>query len=108
MSTQVTYATHVRIGSFAAKPSPVKIDLCLVWSKSGQTRAQLHCPLCANRRHRTLSFATKEAAIEPVYKRKFICSVEGEAVRFGCAPASPTSSRAMRILHYHCTTRALI
>jgi len=50
----------------------------------------------------------KEAAIEPVYKRKFICSVLREVVRYRCAPASPISSRAMRILHYHCTTRALI
>jgi hypothetical protein len=38
----------VRLGSKADKPPPIKIDLCLLWSKSGQTRAHLDCPLCAD------------------------------------------------------------
>src|SRR5450755_3557580 len=33
----------------ADNPYPAKVDPCPLWSKSGQTRAQLDCPLCANR-----------------------------------------------------------
>jgi hypothetical protein len=36
-----------RYGSLADKPSRAKTHLCPLWSKSGQTRAQLDCPLCA-------------------------------------------------------------
>ena len=39
---------NVRFGSLANKLSPAKIDGCPLWSKSGQTRAQLGCPLSAN------------------------------------------------------------
>jgi hypothetical protein len=38
---------NVAVGSKADNPSPAKIDLCPLWSKSGQTRAQLDCPLSA-------------------------------------------------------------
>jgi hypothetical protein len=37
----------VRFGSLADKPSGAEIHRCPLWSKSGQTRAQLDCPLCA-------------------------------------------------------------
>src|ERR1017187_10461372 len=37
-------------GSLADKSSRAKIQLCPVLSESGQTRARLDCPLCANRR----------------------------------------------------------
>jgi hypothetical protein len=39
----------VAYGSKADKPSRAKIHLCPLWSKSGQTRAQLDCSLSANR-----------------------------------------------------------
>jgi len=38
---------NVRFGSLADKPSRAKIQLCPLWSNSGQTRALLQCPLCA-------------------------------------------------------------
>jgi hypothetical protein len=38
-------------GSLATKPLRAKIHRCLLWSKSGQTRAQLDCPLCAMSKH---------------------------------------------------------
>jgi hypothetical protein len=41
-----------RFGSKADNPSAAKIDRCPLWSKSGQARVRLDCPLCANRRHR--------------------------------------------------------
>src|SRR5476649_467202 len=41
----------VSYGSLATKPLRAKIQLCLLWSKSGQTRVPLHCPLCAKSRH---------------------------------------------------------
>src|SRR5450759_3109183 len=41
-------------GSLSDKPSRAKIHLSPLWSESGQTRAQLDCPLSANRRHCTL------------------------------------------------------
>src|ERR1039458_3453783 len=37
-----------RFGSFAIDPSRPEIHLCLLWSKSGQTRTQLDCLLIAN------------------------------------------------------------
>src|SRR5450631_3050450 len=40
---------NVRSGSLADKPSRAKIQFCLLWSKSGQTRVRLDCPLCAIR-----------------------------------------------------------
>jgi len=43
---------NVRFGSLADKPAPAKIHPCPLWSKSGQTRAQLDCPLCAKSGHR--------------------------------------------------------
>jgi hypothetical protein len=41
---------NVRYGSLADKPSRAKIQLCLLWSKSGQTRAWLDCQLSAKSR----------------------------------------------------------
>jgi hypothetical protein len=41
-------APNVRFGSKADKPSRAKIQLCPLWSKSGQTRVRLDCPLCAD------------------------------------------------------------
>src|ERR1035437_8159990 len=38
---------NVRFGSKADNPSAAKIDRCPLWSKSGQTRAELDCPLSA-------------------------------------------------------------
>jgi hypothetical protein len=40
---------HVADGSKADKPSRAKIYRCPLFAKSGQTRARLDCPLCANR-----------------------------------------------------------
>src|SRR5450759_3051023 len=37
----------VAVGSFATEPFRAKIHLCPLWSKSGQTWAQLDCPLSA-------------------------------------------------------------
>src|ERR1700688_1228045 len=42
---------HVRFGSLADKPSRAKSHQCPLWSKSGQTLAQLDCPLSANSGH---------------------------------------------------------
>jgi hypothetical protein len=39
---------YVRFGSLADKPSVAEIHRCPLWSKSGQTRVRLECPLCAN------------------------------------------------------------
>jgi hypothetical protein len=41
----------VRSGSLADKPSRAKIQICPLWSKSGQTGVQLDCPLSAKLRH---------------------------------------------------------
>jgi hypothetical protein len=40
-------APNVRSGSLADKPSRAKIEFCPLWSKSGQIRARLDCPLSA-------------------------------------------------------------
>src|SRR5476651_1217661 len=46
---QIQRCVFTQPGSKADNPSPAKIDLCPLWSKSGQTRSRLDCPLSANR-----------------------------------------------------------
>src|SRR5450631_4733995 len=45
---------NVRFGSLADKPSRAKIQLCLLWSKSGHTPPRLGCPLYAKSCHRAV------------------------------------------------------
>jgi hypothetical protein len=49
--------------SKADKPSRAKIDLCPLWSKSGQTRVRLACPLSANCDQRTAAKISFDRAV---------------------------------------------
>jgi hypothetical protein len=53
---------NIAYGSLADKPSPAKIDLCPLWSESGQTRVRLDCPLSAKSEHCICGSKTKETA----------------------------------------------
>jgi hypothetical protein len=61
LDSGLAYRLNVCFGSLADKPSRAIFHCCPLWSKSGQTRAQLECPLCAisDQTHRNM-IGTKE------------------------------------------------
>jgi hypothetical protein len=64
----------VRFGSKADKPSRAKINVCSLWSKSGQNRAQLVCPLSAKSRHHGAEGLLESVATSAIRSESWIAT----------------------------------